>query len=82
MSCDRNKYLIWLKFYLAQDEGKFKEEIAPIDVKVKKETISFDVDEHPRPWTNLEALAKLPTIFKKNGLVTAGSASVLKFNRK
>lgn len=34
------------------------------------------MDEHPRPKTTLEGLAKLPPLFKKNGLVTAGSASV------
>ncbi|KAJ3638171.1 hypothetical protein MTP99_001576 [Tenebrio molitor] len=59
----------------AQDAGRFKEEIAPISLKVKKETVSFEVDEHPRPQTTLEGLKKLPTLFKENGLVTAGSAS-------
>lgn len=45
-------------------------------LKVKKETVNFAVDEHPRPQTTLEGLKKLPTLFKENGLVTAGSASV------
>lgn len=36
----------------------------------------MEVDEHPRPQTTLEGLKKLPTLFKKDGLVTAGSASV------
>jgi acetyl-CoA acetyltransferase len=35
-----------------------------------------DMDEHPRPQTTLEGLAKLPTVFKKTGVVTAGSSSV------
>ncbi|KAG5894528.1 hypothetical protein JTB14_026816 [Gonioctena quinquepunctata] len=63
------------RWKLAQDAGRFKEEIVPVPVKEKKETVSFEVDEHPRPWTNLEMLKKLPTIFKENGLVTAGNAS-------
>lgn len=36
----------------------------------------MDVDEHPRPETTIEGLKKLPTLFKKDGVVTAGSASV------
>ncbi|RZC35714.1 3-ketoacyl-CoA thiolase, mitochondrial, partial [Asbolus verrucosus] len=59
----------------AQDAGRFNEEIAPVPIKVKKETVNLDVDEHPRPQTTLEGLKKLPTIFKENGLVTAGSSS-------
>ncbi|KAG5894529.1 hypothetical protein JTB14_026817 [Gonioctena quinquepunctata] len=59
----------------AQDAGRFKEEIVPVPIKVKKETVNFEVDEHPRPETTIEGLQKLPTLFKKNGLVTAGSAS-------
>lgn len=60
----------------AQDAGRFKEEIAPVPIKVKKDTVNLEVDEHPRPQTTLEGLKKLPTLFKQNGLVTAGSASV------
>jgi len=55
-------------------EGIFKEEIVPVDVKVKKEVRPFDTDEHPRE-TSMEALAKLPAVFKKEGAVTAGNAS-------
>lgn len=62
--------------FVAQDEGRFRHEIAPVDVKVKKTTQSVEIDEHPRPETTLEGLKKLPTLFKENGLVTAGSASV------
>jgi 3-oxoadipyl-CoA thiolase len=56
--------------------GYFKEEIAPIVLKDKKgkETV-IDADEHPRPDTTLEALAKLPTPFRNPGTVTAGNAS-------
>ncbi|CAH1163593.1 unnamed protein product [Phaedon cochleariae] len=59
----------------AQDAGRFKEEITPVPLTIKKQTVNFEVDEHPRPQTTLETLAKLPTLFKENGLVTAGSAS-------
>ncbi|MFA4917177.1 MAG: acetyl-CoA C-acetyltransferase [Syntrophales bacterium] len=59
----------------AISNGIFKEEIVPVEVKVKKEMKMFDTDEHPRK-TSLEALGKLPPAFKKNGgTVTAGNAS-------
>jgi len=58
----------------AMKDGIFKEEIVPVEVKQKKEVIQFDTDEHPRE-TSMEALAKLPTVFKKDGSVTAGNAS-------
>lgn len=59
----------------AIDSGAFKEEIVPVSVKLKKETIVFDKDEGPRPGTTLEGLAKLRPAFKKDGIVTAGNAS-------
>ena len=59
----------------AIDSGAFKEEIVPVSVKLKKETILFDKDEGPRPGTTLEGLAKLRPAFKKDGIVTAGNAS-------
>nr|XP_023015250.1 3-ketoacyl-CoA thiolase, mitochondrial-like [Leptinotarsa decemlineata] len=59
----------------AQDEGRFKEEITPVPIKEKKQSINFEIDEHPRPQTTIDGLKKLPTLFKQNGLVTAGSAS-------
>lgn len=55
-------------------EGKFEDEIIPIEVKRKKETFVFDTDEHPRQ-TSLEKLAALKPLFKKGGVVTAGNAS-------
>lgn len=60
----------------AQATGKFADEITPVEIKIKRKPASFEVDEHPKPETTLEGLKKLPTIFKQNGLVTAGSASV------
>jgi acetyl-CoA acetyltransferase family protein len=60
----------------AQEKGWLREEIVPVTVpKGKKETIQVDKDEHPRADTTLEALAKLPTPFRKGGSVTAGNAS-------
>ncbi|MGD1119770.1 MAG: acetyl-CoA C-acetyltransferase [Dehalococcoidales bacterium] len=56
--------------------GTFKDEIVPVDIKVKRETKAFDVDEHPRE-TSMELLAKLPAVFKADGGVTAGNASAI-----
>lgn len=59
----------------AMAEGKFKDEIVPVEVKKKKETIIFDTDEGPRPGTTAEGLARLRPAFKKDGIVTAGNSS-------
>ena len=59
----------------AMAEGKFKDEIVPIEVKKKKETILVDTDEGPRKGITKEGLAKLRPAFKKDGMVTAGNAS-------
>ncbi len=59
----------------AAESGGFADEIAPIEIAVKRKTVMFDRDEHPRPETTMEALAKLAPVFKENGLVTAGNAS-------
>jgi len=57
-------------------EGKFIDEIVPVEVpQRKKDPIIFKVDEHPRPGTTIEKLAKLRPAFKKDGTVTAGNAS-------
>ena len=57
--------------------GKFKEEILPVTIPggKGKPDVVFDKDEHVRPDTTREALAKLPPAFKKDGTVTAGNAS-------
>lgn len=60
----------------ANDQGVFKNEIAPFPVKVKGKDVSFAVDEHPKPQATSEGLAKLKAVFKKDGVVTAGNASV------
>jgi acetyl-CoA acyltransferase len=61
----------------AQESGRFAEEIVPVEIKRRKgDPIVFSQDEHPRPETTLEALAKLGTPFRKEGgSVTAGNAS-------
>lgn len=57
-------------------DGKFKDEIVPVEVKKKKETIVFDTDEGPRAGVTKDSLSKLRPAFKKDGgLVTAGNAS-------
>jgi acetyl-CoA C-acetyltransferase len=59
----------------AIDEGKFKDEITPLEIpQRKKAPIVFDTDEHVRRDAKLEVMAKLPPAFKKDGTVTAGNA--------
>ena len=55
--------------------GRFKDEIVPVEVKKKKETVLFDTDEGPRQGVTVESLSKLRPAFKKDGMVTAGNAS-------
>jgi acetyl-CoA C-acetyltransferase len=61
----------------AQKAGRFKDEIAPIEIVTRKGTASFDTDEYIRPGTTVEALADLKPAFAKDGTVTAGNASGL-----
>lgn len=60
---------------VANAEGYFNAEIAPVEVKAKKGKEMFSVDEHPRQ-TTIEKLSSLPPVFKENGTVSAGNASV------
>jgi acetyl-CoA C-acetyltransferase len=59
----------------AAQEGAFTDQIVPIEIKQRKETVRFTQDEHVRPSTTAEALAKLVPVFKKDGAVTAGNSS-------
>ncbi len=59
----------------AQREGKFDEEIVPVPIKVKKETVEFKVDEYPRQGVTIEGINKLRPAFKGDGSVTAANAS-------
>ena len=60
----------------AQASGRLAREIVPVTIPQRKgDPVVIDTDEHPRPQTTLEALAKLPTPFRHGGSVTAGNAS-------
>jgi len=59
----------------AIDAGRFRSQIVPVVMQTRKGEIVFDTDEHCRPGTTLEALAKMKPAFKKDGTVTAGNAS-------
>jgi len=71
---DRLALLSHQRALAAIKDGIFGQEIVPVEVRQKKEVKQFDTDEHPRE-TSIEALAKLPPVFKKDGAVTAGNAS-------
>ncbi|SHH63063.1 acetyl-CoA C-acyltransferase family protein [Marivita hallyeonensis] len=58
----------------AIEEGRFASQIVPVEVKMKREMVQFDTDEHPKA-TTMDALAGLKTVFQKDGTVTAGNAS-------
>jgi acetyl-CoA C-acetyltransferase len=62
------------RFSAAQATGKFKDEITPIELHSRKGPKVFDKDEHNRPDTTLESLAKLHPAFRKDGTITAGNA--------
>lgn len=72
--CDQFALLSQQRWKAANESGQFKSEMAPVVVKSKKGEAVVDTDEHPRE-ASLDKLAKLPTVFKKNGTVTAGNAS-------
>ncbi|SNR37794.1 acetyl-CoA C-acyltransferase family protein [Puniceibacterium sediminis] len=55
-------------------EGRFRDQIVPVEVRVKRDMVAFEVDEHPKA-TSAEALAGLRAVFQKDGSVTAGNAS-------
>ncbi|CAG2174416.1 unnamed protein product [Oppiella nova] len=59
----------------AYERGVFKEEVVPVPIKLKGKDVMFDTDEHPKPKTTADQLAKLWSVFERNGTVTAGNAS-------
>jgi acetyl-CoA acyltransferase 2 len=61
--------------HAAWTSGVMAEEVVPVEVKGRKGITTVDRDDHLRPETTLEGLAALPTVFKKDGVVTAGNAS-------
>jgi acetyl-CoA C-acetyltransferase len=59
----------------ARVDGRFRDEIVPIDVSGKREITTVSQDEHPRDGVTAESLAKLPPVFRKDGTVHAGNSS-------
>ena len=75
---DQFAYNSQMRAKAAIESGRFEREIVPVEVKGRKGAVTiFDKDEHPKPNTTLEALAKLRPAFEKDGSVTAGNASGL-----
>lgn len=73
---DQFAYESQMKAARAISEGRFQREIVPVEIpQPKSEPFLFRTDEHPRPDTTLEKLAKLKPAFKKDGTITAGNAS-------
>lgn len=62
---------------LAIEEGRFKSQIVPVTLQTRKGAVVIDTDEHVKPGTTAESLAKMRPAFKKDGTVTAGNASGL-----
>lgn len=74
---DELAYLSHQRALKAIAEGKFTEEIVPVEIKTKKGVEEVKIDEHPNSSTTPEILAKLKTVFKRDGTVTAGNSSGL-----
>jgi acetyl-CoA acetyltransferase family protein len=74
---EQDKYAIRSQQLAAKawSEGRFKDEVVPVELKSRKGVELFSQDDHMRPETTMEGLAKLPAAFSKNGCVTAGNAS-------
>ncbi len=72
---DEVAYQSHIRAAAAWEEGRFEAEVTPVTVKTRKGSIEFSRDEHLRPDTTLEALAKLSPYFREGGFVTAGNAS-------
>jgi acetyl-CoA acetyltransferase family protein len=74
---DQDKYAIRSQqaAHAAWEAGKFADEVVPVELKSRKGVTLFERDDHMRPETTMEGLAKLPAAFSKNGCVTAGNAS-------
>jgi acetyl-CoA C-acetyltransferase len=71
---DEYAYRSHKKAIAAMDQGRFKDEIVPVEISGKKGTAIFENDESPRRDTTIEALAALKPAFQKDGSVTAGNA--------
>jgi acetyl-CoA acetyltransferase family protein len=74
-ACDAYAHASQRRWAAADEAGRFRDEIAPVEVKAKTGVVKLERDEHPRPATTPESLAKLQPSFKPGGVVTAGNAS-------
>ena len=74
---DQVAYESQMKAKKAQDSGRFKDEIVELEIKTKKSSVTFNMDECVRPNTTMEVLAQLNPSFKENGTVTAGNSSTI-----
>lgn len=72
---DEYAYTSQMRAKEAWDKGRLAEEVVPVEIESRKGTKIFKVDEHMRPETTMEGLAKLSPYFKKDGTVSAGNAS-------
>lgn len=75
--CDELALMSHTRAVAAIEQGHFQREIVPIEIKSKKGSVVFAVDEHPMRGISLEKLERLPAAFKKDGVVTAGNASAI-----
>jgi len=73
--CDQLALISHQRATTANQEGTFKREIVPVEMKSKKGIKLYELDEHMIPDASLESMAKLPSAFKKGGVVTAANAS-------
>jgi acetyl-CoA acyltransferase 2 len=73
--CDEFALSSQRRWAAAHEAGHFRAEITAVELQTRKGTARFEVDEHPRPQSTVESLAKLAPVFKKDGFVTAGNAS-------
>lgn len=73
--CDQLALMSHQRGTRARDDGSFQREIVPFEIKTRKGSTFYATDEHMIPDASLEKMAKLPTAFKKGGVVTAANAS-------
>ncbi len=75
LQVDEYSYQTQQKYKVALAQGIFSKEICPLQIETKKGSITVDKDEHPRPDVTLETISAMKALFKKDGLVTAATAS-------
>ncbi len=73
--CDRYALQSQTRYKKASDLGYFNQELTPVTIETRKGPVVVDRDEHPKPDSTYEKLATLKSLFKKDGLVTAATAS-------